>query len=68
MITSQATRGFFRVLLSALFVVNLGACSWVKGLWDGDVAHDAGKARVVYANGDRYEGGVRQGLRHGAGM
>jgi outer membrane protein assembly factor BamB len=36
MSTSQATRGFFRVLLSALFVVNLGACSWVKGLWDGD--------------------------------
>jgi hypothetical protein len=25
-------------------------------VWDGDVIHDVGKARVVYANGDRYEG------------
>ncbi len=35
------------------------------GRLHGDVAHDAGKARVVFANSDRYEGGVRQGLRHG---
>ena len=33
------------------------------GIWDDDVAHDPqGKARVVYANGDRYEGGYYFGI------
>ncbi len=34
--TSQASRRVFRVLVAALFLVNLGACTWVKGLWNGD--------------------------------
>ena len=34
--TAQATRSLFRVLLSSLLILNLGACSWVKGLWSKD--------------------------------
>ena len=36
MSTPQALRSAARILLSAFLVLGLGACSWVKGLWNDD--------------------------------